>query len=163
MENASKALLIGASVLISLMVISLIVYLYTSFGGTSAQIAQTIDENQIAQFNSQFTTYIGKTNVTIYDIVSMANLATQNNKNYGFEKQQTSTGNDNYISVELQGKGAIEYGVNTSEDVIKDAYDTLILQQLNSIDASTNLTYYHVQVEISDVTKRVYRVICTKR
>ena len=72
MENASKALLMAAGVLIGLMVISLGVYLFTQFGGTSAQIHNNIEESQIAQFNSQFTAYQARDNVTIHDIVSMA-------------------------------------------------------------------------------------------
>lgn len=161
MENASKALLMAAGVLIGLMVISLGVYLFTQFGGTSAQIHNNIEESQIAQFNSQFTAYQARDNVTIHDIVSMANLATQNNQSYEFPKQ-TATGNNNYIAVLLNGT-AIEYGFGTSSEAVEERYNQLILNEVNSINASTGLKNYTVQVEVSDVTKRVYRVICTAR
>ena len=103
MENASKALVMAGSVLLAIMMISLAIYLFSNFGGVTSQIEQGVEESQISQFNSQFTTNVGKNNVTIYDIVSMANLATQNNKQYGFSKQ-TATGNNYYIAVTLQGK-----------------------------------------------------------
>ena len=165
MENASKALLMAAGVLIGIMILSLAVYLFLNFGGTSAQISQIAEENQIAQFNSQFLTHVGKENVTIYDVISMANLATQNNKNYEFSKSthMNPTGDDYYIAVVLQGKGQIEYGIETNDNTIKEKYDEYILEQVNSINASTALTYYNVQVEISDLTDRVYRVTCNPR
>ena len=115
MENASKALLIAGGVLLAIMIISLGVYLFANFGGITAQIGQNVEESQISKFNSQFITNVGKKNVTIYDIVSMANLATQNNQQYGFQKQE-SLGNNYYIAVILQGKGQIEFGIEASED-----------------------------------------------
>lgn len=101
MENASKALIMAAGVLIGILIISLAVYLFVSFGSTSAEIHKQNDEQQIEQFNSQFTSYEGK-KCTIYDVVTVANLATENNKYYDFEKRTTKTiGNDNYISVKV--------------------------------------------------------------
>lgn len=161
MENASKALLIAGGVLLSILIISLGVYLFANFGGVTAQIGQNVDESQVNQFNSQFTTNVAKDNVTIYDIVSMANLATQNNKQYGFQKQ-APTENNYYIAVTLQGKGQIEFGAETTnEDYINNYYsENLIIPQVNSINGSSGLTYYEVQVEISPQTQRVYQVIC---
>lgn len=164
MENASKALLIAGGVLLSILIISLGVYLFANFGGLTAQIGENVEESQISQFNSQFMTNVGKNNVTIYDIVSMANLATQNNKQYGFQKTNHTppTGDDYYIAVTLQGKGQIEFGAETTnEDYINNYYnENLIIPQVNSINGSAGLTYYDVQVQVSDMTQRVYQVIC---
>ena len=161
MENASKALLMAAGVLTGILIISLGVYLFANFGGTSSQIHANIEQNQIEQFNSQFTTYVGKDNVTIHDVISMANLATQNNQNYEFTKQD-STGNNNYIAVLLNGT-SIEYGYGTATSVIEEKYNQMISQQVNSINSTTGITYYNVQVETSTVTQRVYRVICNTK
>lgn len=163
MENASKALLMAAGVLIGLMIISLAVLLFNSFGGTSATIHQNIETQQIEQFNSQFTVYNGKDNVTIYDIISMANLATQNNKQYEFHKGE---GNDknNYINIRLQGE-SIEYGVETSSKTQEDNYNEKIkkdTEKIGQAGGSTDLPTYSVTVEISQYTKRVYKVICNK-
>ena len=160
MENASKALLIAGGVLLAIMIISLGVYLFANFGGVTAQIGKNVEESQISKFNSQFTTNVAKDNVTIYDVVSMANLATQNNQQYGFQKQE-SLGNNYYIAVILQGKGQIEFGIEASEDYIKKYYDEeLIIPQVNNIDMVTGLIYYDVQVDISPETQRVYKVTC---
>lgn len=160
MENASKALLIAGGVLLAIMIISLGVYLFANFGGVTAQIGKNIEESQISKFNSQFTTNEGKDNVTIYDVVSMANLATQNNQQYGFQKKINPTGNNNYIAITLQGKGQIEFGIETSEDDVKNFYNEIIKSQVENIDESTGLAYYDVQVEISTETQRVYQVTC---
>lgn len=111
MENASKALLMAAGVLMGMMILSLAVYLFANFGGTSSQIHDNAETNQLNQFNSQFISYVGKDNVTIHDVISMANLATQNNQNYEFARRSVGqvTGNDNYIQVLLNG-ARIEYG-----------------------------------------------------
>ena len=63
MENASKALIMAASVLIAIMVLSLGVYLFSIFGGTSQEITNIITESQISEFNSNLTKYEGKTDI----------------------------------------------------------------------------------------------------
>lgn len=166
MENASKALLMAGGVLIGLLIISLGVYLFTNFGGTAGQIQANIDENQLAQFNSQFTSYVGRDNVTIHEVVSMAKLATQNNQSYQLPFQ-TANGNNNYITV-LRNGVAIELGYNGSytatqrANEIEQKYNQIISDEVNSISDENGLPKYTVQVEISDVTRRVYRVICNR-
>ncbi len=163
MENASKALLMAGGVLLGILILSLGVYLFTSFGGTSSRIHDNIEENQIAQFNSQFTKYVGNENVTIHDVVTMANLATENNKYYEFPKMgNMPTGNDNYIAVLLDG-ARIEYGYGDNQETIEQRYNNLILDAVNAItSASSELKKYDVQVELSETTKRVYIVRCNQ-
>ena len=168
MENASKALLMAGGVLLGIMVLSLAVLLFASFGGTSSQIHDNIEENQTTQFNSQFTSYMGKDNVTIHDVVSMAKLATQNNQNYEFAHRAAAdvTGNDRYISV-LCNNVSIELGYNETQTAeqrknqMEAHFNDLISNELSLVNAD-GLPKYDVQVQISDVTKRVYKVICKK-
>lgn len=160
MENASKALLMAAGVLIGLMIISLAILLFNSFGGTSATIHQNIETQQIEQFNSQFTVYNGKDNVTIYDIISMANLATQNNKQYEFSKSEGKEFN-NYIQLLLESE-PIEFGKETTSKKQEEIYNEKIKEDTNQISSSENLPTYTVTVEISQYTKRVYKVTCKK-
>ena len=47
MENASKALIMVAGVLIGIMVLSLAVYLFVNFGSTSAQMHQQKEQDQL--------------------------------------------------------------------------------------------------------------------
>lgn len=81
MENASKALIMAGGILIAILVMSLFVYLIVSFGATSDKIHDQNAQTQITEFNAQFTKYQGRTNITIYDIVSVANLAIDYNEN----------------------------------------------------------------------------------
>ena len=51
MENASKALLMAAGVLIGVLILSLAVYLFANFGTASAEIHKQKDMNEINKFN----------------------------------------------------------------------------------------------------------------
>lgn len=88
MENASKALIMAGGVLIGILIISLAVYLFTDFGSTSAQINAQNSQKQITEFNSKFTSYEeykdkdGNWKITIYDIITLAGYAKENNQYY---------------------------------------------------------------------------------
>ena len=168
MENASKALLMAAGVLIGILILSLAVYLFVSFGSTSAELHNQNEAQQIAQFNSQFTSYEGKEGLTIYDVITVANLATESNKYYEFEKRIThTTGIDNYISVIYIGK-SIEKGYNYNGDI---DYNNLINEDLNNMQDKIDeegtqykaLQEYRCEVKISLTTQRVYQVKFTKK
>lgn len=163
MENASKALIMAAGVLIGILILSLAVYLFLNFGTASAELHQQIAENQINQFNSQFTSYVGKEGVTIYDVISVANLATENNINYDYNKRTTSTGNDNYISVKLKNDDynnqGIEYGIETASKTITNNYNSIITKdiaqmQINANPDQSDLNQYSCKVNISKTTRK---------
>ncbi len=101
MENASKALMMAAGVLIGLLILSLGVYLFANFGSASAEAHRRNAENQINQFNAQFTIYDGRNDVTIHDIVTVVNLARSNNDTYYLTEQ---TDNNYYIAVAIGSK-----------------------------------------------------------
>lgn len=167
MENASKALLMAAGVLIGMLVISLAVYLFISFGSTSAEIHKQNEEQQIAQFNSQFVSYEEKS-CTIYDVVTVANLATENNIYY--ELNKPTEGKDNYISVEIQGASSagittVRQGNNiegNSDETVD--YNKIIQQDIQHIDTDNEekkvLREYTIETSISPTTQRVYKVVC---
>lgn len=50
MENASKALIMAAGILIGVAILSLAVYLFVSFGSASAKIHEQNDANRINEF-----------------------------------------------------------------------------------------------------------------
>lgn len=102
MENASKALIMAGGVLIGLLIISLAVYLFVDFGRTAADINNQNAEQQIVEFNSKFTKYEsykdndGNWKTTIYDIISLAGYAKENNEYY-------NESSDEQISVNIIG------------------------------------------------------------
>ena len=95
MENASKALVMAGGVLIGILILSLAVYLFVDFGSTAAKINEQNAQQQIVEFNSKFTSYQGykdkneKWQITIYDIISLAGYAKENNEYYdGIDDEQ---------------------------------------------------------------------------
>ena len=99
MENASKALIMAAGVLIGVLILSLAVYLFVSFGTSSAQVHKLNEENQLNEFNTQFTSYEGREDITIYDVITVKNLADENNRHYELESY---TDSNFYITVRLE-------------------------------------------------------------
>lgn len=102
MENASKALIMAGGVLIGVLILSLAAYLFVDLGSTSAEITAQNEEKQITEFNSKFTSYEGyKDNegnwqITIYDIISLAAYAKENNEYYeDVENEKISVKIDN--------------------------------------------------------------------
>lgn len=82
MENASKALFIAAGVLVGVLVLSLAIYLIASFSQLSSDIDRQNSDQKLANFNTQFTAYEGRKNLTIYDVLTIVSYAKNNNKNY---------------------------------------------------------------------------------
>lgn len=163
MENASKALLMAAGVLIGVLILSLAVYLFVSFGTASAELHKQKEQDQINQFNAQFTSYENKDDVTIYDVVSVARLASENNIYYEFEKGNNYTDSDFYIKVTLNGNSnGIEKGDNHTGDT---DYEALISNEINSINYATapDLPKYTCTVTISPKTQRVCKVEFNKK
>ena len=100
MENASKALLMAATVLVGVMILSLGVYLFSIFGNFGGQISDRIEQKQIDEFNSQFYKYENSEEVRIHDIISIANLASQ----YNIDNDLLNT-SVYYIKVNIDGIG----------------------------------------------------------
>ncbi len=59
MENASKALILAGAILIAIMLVSLGVLLFNNVGG-AAKKAVDMDEQEISNFNSKITPYLGE-------------------------------------------------------------------------------------------------------
>ena len=84
MENATKAMLIAAGLLIGVMIMSLGLALYNELANYVASSNERIMNNEINTFNTQYTKYLGKSNLTIQDVVTVANMAFENNNNSSF-------------------------------------------------------------------------------
>ena len=162
MENASKALIMAAGVLIGLMIISLAVYLFATFGATSAELHGQIETSRITQFNTQFTSYEGRSNLTIYDIISVVNLAKDNNEYY---ELTDSTDSNYYIIVSLQGVN------NQLEKASESELNNLITNELANLGVvdtdgdgipDGNLQTYTCKVIINDNTQLVKQITFTK-
>lgn len=176
MENASKALLMAAGVLIGVLILTLAVYLFATFGATSAELHKQQATDRLNEFNSQFTSYEGKEGLTIYDVITVANLATESNKYYNIQTKNVSdftllppNQSDNYVSVFVKNMN-IAYGIEVStptksgkeKEKENDEKNNKLIQD-ESIDNNTNsLPKYRCETHISNVTQRVYAVVFTQ-
>ena len=158
MENASKALLMAAGVLIGMLVLTLALFLYSDFSSSISRVQSEREQAQDNQFNTQFTKYIG-TDVTIYDFIAVINLAKSNNQNYGLTQADASDLDSYYITVNINGR--------RQETKTQDELNQLLVNDLNSISNSTeeslSLKKYDCEVEINPNTRLVYLVNFTDR
>ena len=60
MENAVKALIMVAGLIIGVLVIGLLVYLFRIGGNVASNYEQSMSEGEIASFNAKFEKYITK-------------------------------------------------------------------------------------------------------
>lgn len=59
MENASKALIIAGAILVSILIVSLGVFIFTNASSKAKEMAN-LDEQEVSAFNSKITPYLGK-------------------------------------------------------------------------------------------------------
>ena len=98
MENASKALLMAGAMLIGAMILSLAVYLYSVFGGTSSKINDSLFEKDLNKLNIQFTKYEGKEEIRAQDIITICNLIKDAKKVYDYDISLTLIGTTGYTN-----------------------------------------------------------------
>lgn len=84
-NNASKALLMAAGVLIGIIMLSLGVYLVTSMRNFSKNYNENLEQQQLAQFNSKFTVFQNRENISIHEIITLVNIAEEFNKTNNIE------------------------------------------------------------------------------
>lgn len=139
MENASNALIIAGGVLIGVLIISLAVYLFADFGSTSAEINKKTEEQQLVQFNSKFTVYEStEKKWTIYDIVTVAGYAHENNVYYTDDESEgwvdTNYFENNYkITVNIRGSSGISGGTTNIQERAASRYNDMIRDELKDI------------------------------
>ena len=170
MENASNALLMAATVLLAVMIISVGVVLFRTFGDFSSETAQKMQEKQIAEWNNTYLKYYGETTkgeneseitgpikVTAHDIVSVINSAKANNEaNFGDELSQvTPNENINYVSVKI--KDISMNSKNKAETWSENEIINFLKQ--NTFNNDNSIKYYKCsEIKISSVTGRVYSI-----
>lgn len=156
MENASKALIIVASVLISLMVISLGVYLYATMSEYATSTQEQIEQDKINSFNNKFLKYDTRTNLTIYDIITIANYARETNENneYYIENGTNYDKSTSYISVVIKKKNGTEEHLENKEE--KELKGMLKDEEFANSDGT--LQEYKCNVLINENTLKVYKV-----
>ena len=167
MENASKALLMAAAVLLGIMIISVGVAIFNTLSSFSQTTIARMQERQVAEFNSNFTKYYGQVDgeaiqVTIHDIISAANFAKQSNIDNELQGETGYSEYTNYVQVDVKIGGST---ITKLEKQDVSTYQTLI--QNNSLVADENgklaQTKYFVCTNLlySEQTGRVMYIALT--
>ena len=167
MENATKALLIAAGVLIGIMVMSLGVSLYVSLGSYVDSTKEQLELNEISKFNTQFLKYnntildesgneVPSFTLRIQDVVTAANIAYENNKNLGDINGEANE-NNLYVAVNVKYNGSQQ--LNNIQRTI-NSQDTNVWNssKLLSSDSGHQYTCYTANIKISNITGRVYEI-----
>lgn len=166
MENASRALLMAATVLISVMVISLGIYLFATFGSYSKNINENLSLKQKQEFNAQFTKYEGGDPCTVYDIVTVINLAKNSNNQYeeyqdmAIRKDECYSNSNTYIYIDIKDKDT-----NINELSTKQELNEFISSKNDTIPKGNQIVYknqYECTVTISNDTNLVKSITFTK-
>lgn len=162
MENATKALIIAAGVLIGIMILSIGTYLYYSLGTYVDQTKQEIEQNAISRFNTQFLNYknievdkngkeYASFQLTIQDIITVANMAYENNKSYNMTKEDA---NDTtlYVKVNAKFDNSERTTYNLEEKVADNSAMWLSIYNNNQYKCRAS------DIKVSTVTGRVYEI-----
>ena len=114
-----------------------------------------IDQTKIDEWNTNYLKYENSKEVTIHNIVSLANNAKQNNVKYELENEKTYNENSYYVQVDIGKQTNIEkLSEEEKNDLLKE--NSLVADN----EVTTNLTYkvkYYTcaEIKVSSVTKRV--------
>lgn len=84
MENVSKALIMAASIILGVLLLSMMVYIFRAGAKIDENYDATQAERQLQLFNSKFEVY-DKNDNNIIDIVTVANLAYSINIDYDYD------------------------------------------------------------------------------
>jgi len=85
MENASKALIIAAEILVGVLLLSLIASLFYIFAGYRSEIQDNENLKQVYSFNTQFEKY-KETILAPQDVLTICNLVEDYNDNFETEQ-----------------------------------------------------------------------------
>lgn len=132
MENASKALLMAAGVLIGILILTLMVTLFLSAREVSSRHDQVKKTEEVEQFNANFIKYVGK-DITMHQVITINNFAKiENNK---------------IKSVNVNKSGTFEFEISTTQ--IEE-------------DLKNNKLYYTMEITQIDDDGYVSKVTITK-
>ena len=99
MENASKALLMTASILVGLIILSLGIYLVNTFRTFSQDYNDSMEIKRMQQFNAEFTALATRSNISMHEILTLVNYANEFNSTNEIE-----VGDSQHIDVNIKLK-----------------------------------------------------------
>ena len=160
MENATKALLITAGVLIGVLILSFGTYLYYSLSSYLDENQIQIERNELNKFNVKFTKYVNYSgndkqfDLSIHDVVTAANIAYENNRYYNLDSSNAGNTNTLYVEVKVQLDGG---KIKLEEELKNKSVEDIINKNVDTKFKCTN-----ENIKYSTVTGRVYSITFEK-
>ena len=159
MENATKALLMAAGVLIGIVILSLGVYLYGTIGNYVQMSQEEMNNQALIKFNTQFYNYTAIENqqYTFQDIITIANIAYENNSEKELLDETESSYGTDYVDVYMTHWQATP-GTEYLEKIVGDS------KQLADWLAKNYSTHYTCKAEDMTVNSanRVNKIVFKK-
>lgn len=143
MENASKALLIAAEVLLGVLIITVLVYAFTSGNAFSESYGETMDTQAIQEFNVQFEKYMGRKDLAAQDIITVANLAKKYNIKRGLYDEETGNwdeSNSQFIRVIYKTTNYAKAESSAKDQFLSDNLTNPIYYKVESTDIAYDST-----------------------
>lgn len=160
MENATKALLITAGVLIGVLILSLGTYLYYSLSSYLDENQSQIERNELNKFIVKFSKYVNYSgndkqfDLSIHDVVTAANIAYENNRYYNLDSSNADNPNTLYVEVKVQLDGG---KTNLEEELKNKSVEDIINKNVDTKFKCTN-----ENIKYSTVTGRIYSITFEK-
>lgn len=172
MENASKALLIGAGILVAMLILFIAVRMFSSASQVTEVYQSKEVSSEVATFNANFTRFIGAvvkddelTNqnyAKIHDLVSVANFAWNYNNKIVMNPLNPEDPNDQrivHVNLKLNGDRAPQ--LNDLQNYNQEAYYLLIENGYymskdypnakNTIDYKIEIVSYNAENRINNM------------
>ena len=172
MENASKALLIGAGILVAMLILFIAVRMFSSASQVTEAYQSKEVSSEVATFNANFTRFIGAvvkdnelTNqnyAKIHDLVSVANFAWNSNNKMVMNPLNPEDPNDQrivHVNLKLNGDRAPQ--LNDLQNYNQEAYYLLIENGYymtkdypnakNTIDYKIEIVSYNAENRINNM------------
>ncbi len=99
MENASRALLMAAGILVGILILTLIAILFLAGNEVFTDYEKTKTSESIERFNNNFTKYVGQT-LTAHQVLTISNFARNNGVTVVINTPLTNT---TQISTDISG------------------------------------------------------------
>lgn len=145
MENATKALLMAAGVLIGVLILTFGVSLYIMLGGYVSDAEANISEAQVRTFNENFLKYSNRTDLTIQDVITARNRALELNQSHSnYNTSIRADENSLYVDVFFKRE-------SSTTPIFDEDMNELLEKYIEEKDIKCTVT-------ISPFTKKVYKL-----
>lgn len=160
MENASKALLMAAGMLIALVIISALLLMFNNLSNYQQAGTQNTRESQVVDFNNQFETYNRK-NVRGSDLYSLLNRVTDYNRRKSTEGLNLKD-EGQYLAYKPV---EIKFKIQPVTILAKDGTNRLVTKAEYTINQTKNLFHEDIFITVQNLEttygKQVIQNLCT--